>query len=247
MSHIASTNLNETSTHLEAYAHQNATTIPSKTTVTTLKSQALDTAPEEYDNSNYDCGETYSGKYTDREKATQRGIDYHRIMEQINLSSIESLTEQIEKIVESRNIETAINSEQITKFWSTETGKIFLENRDKLARELQFTCYLTKDDLEKLKIFQIQNILEETSEEKIILQGTIDLAMIDSEHKEIWILDYKTDSLEHTEEHTKQLMLYKLAMEKIYMGYTVTKLYLAYLLRDEMIVDILGNTLPPKA
>ena len=82
-------------------------------------------------------------------------------------------------------------------------------NSEKVYREFKFyTKILAKDALE--------NVTENFSEQKIILQGAVDLAFV--EDNSLVIVDYKTDRIKDVSElkelYSQQLLLYKNAMEQ---------------------------------
>jgi ATP-dependent helicase/nuclease subunit A len=94
-------------------------------------------------------------------------------------------------------------------------------------REIPFSARFTRDDLMKVGL---ATSLPEG--EFVVVQGTIDLAVIRSD--EMWILDFKTDTLEESNltfalnNYAPQLRLYASALSRIYKR-PVTKRWLHFL------------------
>lgn len=112
-----------------------------------------------------------------------------------------------------------ITVEQIYKFTQTETYKQIVENKDGIYREHTIYLKLSKQDAEILNEMLKDNLEEEIVEGQII-QGVIDLYIVDEKEKMIYLIDYKTDR-NKTEEELKnrykvQLSIYEYALKKKY-------------------------------
>jgi ATP-dependent helicase/nuclease subunit A len=154
----------------------------------------------------------------------------------------------------------AIDLNAIKAFWHSEIGKRLLPRADKLRREFPFTLRLPADRGyvlgalpaadEKSKSAQIHPTPSPSEaaaaslgdiaavrqkseiEDFVVVQGVIDLAMIDS--NEIWLLDFKTDRIEASQledrvaSYRPQMDIYKKALEEIY-RIPVTQTWLHFL------------------
>jgi ATP-dependent helicase/nuclease subunit A len=160
----------------------------------------------------------------------------------------------------------AIDLQAIKLFWNSKIGQQFLGKRDKLRRELPFTLRLPPDrgyvlgalpaaggQVEGAQTFHVPSACDAAAaslgdiaavrgqsetEDFIVVQGVIDLAMIDS--NEIWLLDFKTDRIGASEledrivSYRPQLEIYKKALQEIY-KVPVTRTWLHFLSVGETI------------
>jgi ATP-dependent helicase/nuclease subunit A len=142
----------------------------------------------------------------------------------------------------------AIDLKAIKLFWDSKIGRQLRARRENLRREFPFTLRLPPDRGyvlralpaadRKVKSAQIHSTpspceaaaasLDDIAavrqkseiEDFVVVQGVIDLAMIDS--NEIWLLDFKTDRIEASQleervtSYRPQLEIYKKALEEIY-------------------------------
>lgn len=208
------------------YPYTQVVTIPGKASVSSLKRESEDYSQFE---------RILRGKKNSQllSEAAERGTAYHHVMEMLEMQPAFADTppelafyiEQITAIQSSDFRRETILPEKIKAFWETKEAKEFLRRWDKVRRELPFTIMLRAEDLHRANI----STMLEGTQESIIVQGVVDLIMLDPETKEIWLLDYKTDKHPNPEEHRPQIELYALSLETIYKGYTVTHRYLAYL------------------
>ena len=93
-----------------------------------------------------------------------------------------------------------------------------VENNDiKIYKEKTIYLKLTKEDIEFLKT---KYMISENLEEGQILQGVLDLYIVDEEKKEIYIVDYKTDKIfkeeYYKERYNVQIGIYEYSIFKQY-------------------------------
>ena len=133
-----------------------------------------------------------------------------------------------------------LDLESIAAFWHSEVGQSILQHGKAVHREVPFTARFDTRELsdqllrlgkpgESLNTagnYQISHpaaspaVSGEIEGEFIVVQGVIDLAVIFP--SEIWLLDFKTDAVgdgeleQKAEEYRSQIILYALALERIY-------------------------------
>ena len=87
----------------------------------------------------------------------------------------------------------------------------------KIYKEKTIYLKLTKEDIEFLKT---KYMISENLEEGQILQGVLDLYIVDEEKKEIYIVDYKTDKIfkeeYYKERYNVQIGIYEYSIFKQY-------------------------------
>ena len=168
------------------------------------------------------------------------GIAYHRALQLIapvDGARIPTANRALRELV-ARGFLTEQDLQQLTPdrivaFWTSEAGSALRARADKLHRELPFTARFSAAELDSLGF--IAHLSPEMNTDFITIQGVIDLAMIDEE--EIWLLDFKSERVSpgstatQIAEHTPQLGLYRLALEKIYRR-QVTHCWLHFLATD---------------
>ncbi len=146
-------------------------------------------------------------------KGTDRGTAFHSFMEHCDFAKARKDVVSEAKNLVSRGFLTEqqlelLDTEKISDFLST---KLFTRiiNSKEYFREYKFTVKINGEEYDS-------NIDNSVKEQKIIMQGAVDLAFV--EDNQLVIVDYKTDRvkdiniLEHM--YSKQLDLYKSAMEQ---------------------------------
>lgn len=145
----------------------------------------------------------------------ERGNIAHLIMEHLNFTSDLSVKEQAKAMVENQ----IISAEQLSKIdcdrlQNAVDSELFKRVRSKqLYREKAFIAEIDAKDA-----------LEVDSQEKVLLQGIIDLLVIDGENA--YIIDYKYSqkgAVALKESYAKQLELYACAVEKALKKKVVSK------------------------
>ena len=184
-------------------------------------------------------------KFLQEEKglsAAERGTIMHYVMQKLNLSRVNSISEikaQIEEMVLDKSLTeqeaSTIWFKKIYNFYTSDLGKRVLKafnNNNLVRREFPFFTEVSSlqlgENLEK-KIYE---------DEKVRLQGIIDLFF--QEDNEIVLVDYKTDYVEEGKEediidrYRTQLAYYKEALEKV-TGKQVKESYLYLFYIDKVV------------
>ena len=136
--------------------------------------------------------------------------------------TIEKITKLINSFVE-KEIITQKEAESIN------TNKIYNFTQSDIFKELQLAKKIYREQPFYINV-PAKLIYEQETEEKILVQGIIDLYYI-TENDEIVLLDYKTDFLENNnenilkEKYEQQLQLYKFAIEHA-MKKKIDKIYI---------------------
>ena len=200
-----------------SYLHQKATIAPSKLTATQLKGRNKDMEISEHAAQSCSSAHLFrQATFTDRQLSAQSyGNAVHSVMQYIhfeNLSTTDDVKRELTRLV-SENFITAEQAEMIDvsvlmRFFQSEIGKKFASSKT-LLREFKFSVL---DDAEKY-ITGIAN-------EKILLQGVVDCAMLESDG--ITIIDFKTDKVSPetivsvSKQYSSQVKAYASALQKIY-------------------------------
>ncbi len=153
----------------------------------------------------YDTKVLFPEEQTD----TERGNIAHKILERIDFSMTKSLAEQVQDMVN----EGVLLSEEIEKVNLSRIEKAVLD------ADMKNVCAGGKRYSEKGFLTEIEGSMifpDCKSNEKVVLQGIIDLLVIDGDCAKI--IDYKysklsTDGLK--KRYSKQLELYSYAVEKV--------------------------------
>lgn len=184
-------------------------------------------------------------KFLQEEKglsAAERGTIMHYVMQKLNLSRVNSISEikaQIEEMVLDKSLTeqeaSTIWFKKVYKFYTSDLGKRVLKafnNNDLVRREFPFFTEISSlqlgEDLAK-EIYE---------DEKVRLQGIIDLFF--QEGEDIVLVDYKTDYVEEGNEeeiidrYRTQLNYYKEALEKV-TGKKVKERYLYLFYIDKVV------------
>ncbi|MBC5629858.1 helicase-exonuclease AddAB subunit AddA [Clostridium sp. NSJ-6] len=184
-------------------------------------------------------------KFLQEEKglsAAERGTIMHYVMQKLNLSRVNSISEikaQIEEMVLDKSLTeqeaSTIWFKKIYKFYTSDLGKRVLKafnNNDLVRREFPFFTEISSLQLG-------ENLEKEIYEdEKVRLQGIIDLFF--QEDEDIVLVDYKTDYVEEGNEeeiidrYRTQLTYYKEALEKV-TGKKVKESYLYLFYIDKIV------------
>jgi len=209
------------------YENTLSTKLPTKSTVSTIKNMELEGLDFfELNKENIGLGE-YVPEFLEEKNisASRIGTLTHLILQKIDFKSIKSqqdVSEFIEYLV-SKNFCTQEEAKKINIL------KIYQFINSEFAQKIKEAKYIFKE-----KPFCIQidanEIYEEAEDEKILVQGIIDLYYI-NEKGNIVLVDYKTDYVENGKENELvdkyriQLDLYKRALEK-WSGKKVEEVYI---------------------
>jgi len=198
------------------YPYMDATQTPSKQTATQLKGRDKDSEAAE----NADAGRYFRSwrkpSFAENDiSAVDRGNSMHTAMQYIRFECCDSLTAiiaEIKRLVEqgylTQDQAKSINIDQIMTFFATDVGKA-LRDGAHVLREFKFSILEEAD-----------GGLASPPEDRILLQGVVDCALISDEG--IYIIDFKTDKV--TEEtldatvkkYRGQLQVYAKALSRIY-------------------------------
>ena len=157
--------------------------------------------------------------------SARKGTLMHLILQNISEKenyTIEKITKLINSFVE-KEIITQKEAESIN------TNKIYNFTQSDIFKELQKAKKIYREQPFYINV-PAKLIYEQETEEKILVQGIIDLYHI-TENDEIVLLDYKTDFLENNnenilkEKYEQQLQLYKFAIEHA-MKKKIDKIYI---------------------
>ena len=166
--------------------------------------------------------------------AAEIGTAHHLFLQAMELQdpgSLDGLRVQAMNMLDDQ----ALSSEQarsldlraVAAFWNSTVGQLILSHAHSVHREIPFSARFTRHDLAETGV---EMTLPEG--EFVVVQGTIDLAVIRSD--EMWILDFKTDALKESDlkfapdNYAPQLRLYASALGRIYKR-PVTKRWLHFL------------------
>ena len=180
------------------YKYERDIELPTKTSVTALKQEKIINKKIPFFEENK--------KITGAKRGTLIHLVLSKITTERNVEDVKKLISSLkEKKVITLDEEMAIDMKTIANYIDSELYKEILEAKE-VKREIPF--YLNMDS----------NEIYEGTDEKILVQGVIDLYYI-SKNDELVLIDYKTDYVENDEQelvekYKRQLELYKLALEK---------------------------------
>ena len=192
------------------YPNIQLASIPSKTSVTAIKKLAN----TEQIQGKIEC-ELEVPEFMQEEKAltgAQKGTIMHFILQKIDLRrlyTLQEIKEFTDELVAKKMItekeQEAVNLDKIEKFLNSELAEN-IRNSKQIFKEKPFYLYMP-----------VKEIYGGETEEKIVVQGVIDLFFVD-QNDEIVLVDYKTDYVENEEDlikkYKEQLEIYQKAIEK---------------------------------
>lgn len=144
--------------------------------------------------------------------ATQKGTAFHKFLQYCSFeNALNNPAGEIKRLKGNNYLSVAeansIALSQVENFMHSSTAKRILSSKEVL-REFQFLSEISAKEFNS-------DIDRNFADEKILLQGAVDLAF--EENGSLVIVDYKTDRVKDVlilkETYEKQLMLYKKAME----------------------------------
>jgi ATP-dependent helicase/nuclease subunit A len=226
------------------YIYEPATREPAKASVTELRRQAAEQAESSYVPEL--SGPVHEHKLlteaNDELSHAEIGVAHHLFLQRVSLDRLETivdLQQEADRLVRARmlseNEASALDLESVRHFWASEVGRKILDERDCLRRELPFTMRVAREEAAGFSFLK-----DLPEDEFVIVQGVVDVAIIRPE--DIWILDFKTDSLREDEiahraaQYAPQIRLYGLALSRIY-NRPVAHHWL-YFLRSGKTVDV---------
>ena len=199
------------------YPHADASEIPSKQTATQLKGRDKD--HEAAENAPAQRGFSANWRKASFVKGPLQGKDYgnaiHTVMQYIRYDacdSIQMVQQEVARLQQSDCISPqqaqAVNCRQIAAFFATELG-MKLRSSQNVLREFKFSV-----------LEDAQKYYPGVADEKILLQGVVDCALIEEDG--ITVIDFKTDRVSEetlpvaVERYRPQVQAYAGALERIY-------------------------------
>jgi ATP-dependent helicase/nuclease subunit A len=228
---------------------------PAKTSVSALRRRANESFDEEAQL--LDLGEGASSGTSrinrsfvrDKKSGADFGSAHHAFLQFVSLDRVGSVGElktEAERLVRQKSLTSdeagLLDFNSLAKFWRSELGEGILGKKDAIRRELRFTARLPAVEIAEIVGKPVAAGL---AEEIIVVQGVVDLAVLLPQ--EIWLLDFKTDSIkaddlqEKTNLYEPQLELYSRALSEIYHR-PVTNAWLFFLSIGEAVrLDLVRN------
>ncbi len=210
------------------YGFAAATEYKAKTSVTTLRRQAAELADDEAQPFftpvvRWELLGGNSGL-----SAAETGTAHHIFLQHVrleNTTEVSLLALEAERMTQEKWLTAeesrALDLAAIAAFWTSAEGRDLREHPAAVRRELAFTARFEPGELAALSgMAAAGGPARELAGEFVVVQGVADLAVLLPE--EIWLVDFKTDSLaagelaEKTRHYAPQLKLYAGALEKIY-------------------------------
>lgn len=219
------------------YENIDATTIQAKTSVSKIKeleNEKLDIALEK--DNKFEQENMKKPKFLQEELVitnAEIGTLMHLIIQMLNEKedyTYEKLKSEIQKLIQNEII-TAKEAEKIN------IDKLLVYTKSDLYKNLKTAKEIHKEQPFYINI-SANKIYELDIQEKILVQGVIDLYYID-ENDNIILVDYKTDYVKQYEQelvdkYKKQLQIYKLALEEA-LQKEVSKTYIYSIYLDKSI------------
>ena len=203
------------------YKYEDSSLIPNKTTVTELKELSNRKIRKEI---SFDVPKFMKNNIQEKLTGAQKGTVLHLCMQKLELGkkyNLEDIKELINSLKE-KEIITKLEAENVNM------NAIFKFTKSKIWEELKNAIEIHKEEPFYMTI-PAKEIYNKELEEKILVQGIIDLYYINSKN-ELVLLDYKTDYIENDEKeliqkYSNQLKLYKKALESS-LNRKVDKIYI---------------------
>ena len=208
------------------YLYKNSVNIPSKTSVTKIKQLEIEKL---IDNKIYkeNTNLINKPKFLDKQEnvkisSAQKGTLVHLCLQKLDSSKDYNLND-IKEIITNLQINEIITSKEAENI---DINKILNFTKSKIWKDLKVAKEIYKEKPFYINI-PAKDIYKEELEEKILVQGIIDLYYIDK-NDEVILVDYKTDYVlnekDLIDKYKKQLELYKIALEsalnkKVYKTY----------------------------
>ena len=214
------------------YPFAAATREPAKSSVTALRRQA--SAPEDDADPSKRVRLAAAG-FQSRKRplrhsktgigsAAEKGTAHHMFLERLNVAktnSVAELKQEAQRLMRESSLTAEqfklLDFESLAAFWNSDGGRRIREYSGSVHRELPFTARFNPEELSRIMRHQRNPALPD---EFHIVQGVADLVVLRPE--EIWLVDFKTDELAANEldarvkSYSPQLILYALALQKIY-------------------------------
>ncbi len=203
------------------YKYEKSSLIPNKTTVTELKELSNKAIRK---NVSFDSPKFIKNNMKERLTGAQKGTVLHLCMQKLEIDK-EYNFEEVKRLINSlkeKEIITKLEAENVN------INSILKFTKSKIWEDLKNAKEIHKEEPFYMTI-PAKEIYNKELEEKILIQGIIDLYYINS-NNELVLLDYKTDYIEKDEKeliqkYSNQLKLYKKALESA-LNKKVDKIYI---------------------
>ena len=197
-----------------SYKFNDATIVPTKTSVTEIKEMTKDDASREY------SIELSTPKFLQKDTEinitnAQKGTLIHLCMQKLDLKKAKYTFDDIKELVEkleSKKIITHKEAEAIN------INKVYQFTKSKIWEEMIHAHVVQREKSFYIKL-PAKEIYQKELDESVLVQGVIDLYYINSDD-ELVLVDFKTDYVENRDEESlinkyrTQLELYKNALEQ---------------------------------
>ena len=200
------------------YPHTAAINQPAKASVSTLRRRAAEQDEEATSLQARFSPFARTGDARERGVAIHTFLEHHDPTGKLDSAGLraQAATLGTKRILTPAQLEL-IDFDGIASFWASDFGREVRLCLLDLQRELPFTVKLTRSDL---ALVLLEQALAIPDQEFVLIQGIADLVVLGP--KEIWLLDFKTDSITADEVDARtalyrpQVALYSLALERIY-------------------------------
>ena len=200
------------------YAHEEATVTPSKLTATQLKGRDKDEEAAENAPVSRAIPQLSRPEFILQKKGlspTEKGTAAHLFLQYADfsgLTSADGVISELDRLVDGEYITEqqaeAIRPETIINLFTSDLGQRLL-HAEHLIREFKFSM-----------LWEAEAYYEGLGEEKVLLQGVVDAAIVDADG--LTVVDFKTDRVSsdgaagRAEHYRGQLETYKKALERIF-------------------------------
>ena len=222
------------------YPHLDATRLPAKTSVTTLRRQLAEEEDEET-KPLFPVAMQRTRKKT-KLSAADKGTAHHKFLQFVALdqaASKEQLRQEARRLLNEQALTSdelaSLDFDALAAFWKSELGVKIRAEAWHVRRELAFTARFTPHEL------GLAGSTEPDGGEFIVVQGIADLVVLLPQ--EIWLVDFKTDEIGADELPARgkiylpQMQAYASALERVYRQ-PVSRAILHFLaLRQSVTVD----------
>jgi ATP-dependent helicase/nuclease subunit A len=215
-----------------SYPHASATRESAKTSVSRLR-KVLTSKDDE----SATFAPLLPKRISRAKKGREEGVANHTFMELAdieNCQSIDDIRQQMQGMIESGHLSEAeaqsLDLEGIATFWDSAVGREIATHAALVERELPFTVRIDPGEF--------AGVAKDCGDDFVVCQGVVDLAVLLP--KEIWLVDFKTDQVrsgeltQKVENYRPQILLYALALQKIYQR-PVTRKWLCFLRSRETV------------
>ncbi len=197
-----------------SYKFNDATVVPTKTSVTEIKEMTKDVASKEY------SIELSTPKFLQKDTEinvtnAQKGTLIHLCMQKLDLKKAQYTFDDIKELVEKLENKKIITQKEAE---AININKVYQFTKSKIWEEMIHAHVVQREKSFYIKL-PAKEIYQKELDESVLVQGVIDLYYINSDD-ELVLVDFKTDYVENRDEESlinkyrTQLELYKNALEQ---------------------------------